>query len=107
MSTDIAIGRFGDTFLDAGNDLATVSDTPRLEQHIYLSIGEQLQSLIGEIVTGNEITEIERGVEQSLSNAQDVDEVISATLERYEPDTNTLSFTVQTAVDTEALEITL
>lgn len=107
MSTDIAIGRFGDAFLDNGNDLATVDGTPRLEQHIYLSIGEQIQSLIGETVTGDEITEIERGVEQSLANAEDTEQVISATLERYEPDTNTLSFTVQTTVDTQALEITL
>jgi len=107
MSIDIAIGRFGDAFLNNGNDLATVTDKSRLQQHIYLSIGEQLQSLVGETITGDDVAEVERMLERSLDNAADVDTVRSVTLEQYAPDTNTLSFTITTTVDTTALEITL
>jgi hypothetical protein len=85
MPFDIAIeGDTEDTYLDETNDLATVDGNRRVEQHVYLNVGQQLEQLLSGRLTGETLTQAEAAIEDGLNNAEDIGDVLSVEIVEYD-----------------------
>jgi len=91
MVFDIAIGGdTEDTYLDETNDLATVGGNRRVEQHVYLNVGQQLGQLLAGRLTGQTLTQAEAAIEDGLNDAEDVVSVLSVEIIEYDKDNSTV-----------------
>jgi len=85
MPFDIAIeGDTEDTYLDETNDLATADGNRRVEQHVYLNVGQQLEQLLSGRLTGETLTQAEAAIENGLNNAEDIGDVLSVEIVEYD-----------------------
>jgi hypothetical protein len=85
MPFDLAIeGDTEDTYLDETNDLATVDGNRRVEQHVYLNVGQQLERLLAGRLTGETLTQAEAAIEDGLNDAEDVASVLSVEIIEYD-----------------------
>jgi len=106
MPFDIAIDGNGDSYLDSGNDLAIVDGNSRLEQHVYLNVAEDVLQLLGQRLNGDVIAEAEELIRESLNDAEDIDEVVSVSIDEYDPSTNSIVATATSrSGDVQTVEI--
>jgi len=85
MPFDIAIGGdTEDTYLDETNDLATVDGNRRVEQHVYLNVGQKLEQLLSGRLTGETLTQAEAAIENGLNNAEDIGDMLSVEIVEYD-----------------------
>jgi len=85
MPFDIAIkGDTEDTYLNETNDLAIVDGNRRVEQHVYLNVGQQLEQLLSGRLTGETLTQAEAAIENGLNNAEDIGDVLSVEIVEYD-----------------------
>jgi len=91
MTFDIAIdGETEDAHLDDTNDLATVDGNDRVEQHVYLNVGDRLNQLLSGSLTGQTLTQAEAAVEDGLNDASDVGTIRGVSIEKYDKDASTV-----------------
>ena len=113
MTFDIAIGDQDDedpnedSYTDGSNDLATVSGERRLEQHVYLNVGKQLERLLSGKLTGGDIERVESALETGLDNAEDIGNVLEINVDEYDKEKSILRFSVQAQSGTTELAVTV
>lgn len=106
MAFDIAIsGDTEDAYTDGTNDLATVDGNRRLEQHVYLNVGQEIQRLLSGKLTGDDIARIESAIETGLENAEDIEDTLSVTVDEYDKEKQKLLVSVQAQSGTTQLNI--
>jgi len=96
MVFDIAIGGdTEDTYLDETNDLAIVDGNRRVEQHVYLNVGQQLEQLLSGRLRGDTLTQAEAAIEDGLNEAEDVGDVLSVEIVKYDKEKSLVTVAAQ------------
>jgi hypothetical protein len=106
MVTDIRINKHLDIYLDAANDLATISGLEQLEQSTLLDVLGEVKDFSGGRLTSNNFGLLEERVRESLQSDPQIDTIIDVTVSVYNRDTGSVTLDV-TATENEEFSIEL
>lgn len=93
--TDLYLNKDKDVFIDASNDLATISGVSQLEQSVALDVVNVTQNFVGEELTGKDVGLVEENVRQSLARDEQVETIHSVEAKQYDRSTGKMTLDIR------------